>query len=98
MYDGALLVTFDEIERAQAATTQTAANVADELNDLATYLGQLFAVWSGAAAEEYQVQHGIWSRAAQDLHSTLAQIGQMLGHSHAGFTDTEQEVTALWRR
>lgn len=97
MYDGALLVTFDEIERATAATNQTATNIADELNDLAAYLGPLFELWSGAAAEEYQAQHGIWLRAAQDLHSTLGQIGQMLGHSHAGFVETEQQMTSLWR-
>ena len=96
MADGAVQVTFADVEEAAAKAGATNKTVQSMLDDLYRQVAPLFANWSGAAAEGFQYQHQAWVNAADDLNTVLHSIAVLLLETHDSYSQAEAEVTSIW--
>lgn len=96
MADGAVQVTFADIQDAAAKAGLTNKTVQSMLDDLYRLVAPLFANWEGAAAEGFQFQHQRWVSAADDLNTVLHDIAVLLLETHDSYSQAEAEVTSIW--
>jgi WXG100 family type VII secretion target len=96
MADGAVQVTFAEIQDAAALAGSTNKTVQTMLDDLYRQVAPLTASWVGSAAEGFQYQHQQWVNAADDLNTVLRNIATLLLETHDTYSQAESEVTAIW--
>lgn len=96
MADGAVQVTFADIQDAAAKVGLTNKNVQSQLDDLYRMVAPLTASWSGKAAEGFQYQHQMWVAAADDLNTVLRNIATLLLETHDSYSQAESEVTSIW--
>jgi WXG100 family type VII secretion target len=94
--DGEVQVTFAEIQDAAALSGTTNRTIQTLLDDLYRRIQPIVGVWTGAAAEGFQYQHGLWTQAAEDLNDVLGHISTLLYDTHEGYTSAESAVTELW--
>lgn len=96
MADGAVQVTFADIEDVAAKAGSTNQTIQSLLEDLYRLVAPMFATWEGAAAESFQYQHQLWVSAAEDLNTVLRNIATLLLETHDSYNQAETEVTSLW--
>lgn len=96
MADGAVQVTFADIEELAAKAGSTNQTVQTLLDDLYRMVAPMFASWSGKAAEGFQYQHQQWVNAADDLNLVLRNIATLLLETHDSYSQAEAEVTSIW--
>jgi early secretory antigenic target protein ESAT-6 len=94
--DGPILVTFTAINEAAMDTDSAASQIAQQLNDLKTYLGPLVASWSGDASTEYQALQARWEASANDLNQVLRQMAQALRTAGENYRNTERKNSSIW--
>jgi WXG100 family type VII secretion target len=96
MADGAVQVTFADVQDAAAKAGSTNKTVQSMLDDLYRQVAPLFANWAGSAAEGFQYQHQRWVSAADDLNTVLHDIAVLLLETHDSYSQAEAEVTSIW--
>ena len=96
MADGAVQVTFANIEDAAAKAGSTNRAVQSLLDDLYRQVAPVAATWSGIAAEGFLYQHQQWVAAAEDLNTVLQNIATLLLETHDSYSQAETEVTSIW--
>ena len=96
MADGAVKVTFSDIEDMAAKANTTNQTVQSLLDDLYRQVAPMFATWAGAAAESFQAQHQVWTNAADDLNIVLRDIATLLYETHDSYSQAESEVASIW--
>ena len=94
--DGPILVTFTAINEAAMDTDSSASQIAQQLNDLKTYLGPLVGSWSGDASTEYQALQARWEASANDLNQVLRQMAQALRTAGENYRNTERKNSSIW--
>lgn len=94
--DGEVQVTFAAIQDAAALSGRINRTIQTLLDDLYRQIQPVVGVWTGAAAEGFQVQHGLWTQAAADLNDVLGHISALLYDTHDGYTSAESAVMQLW--
>jgi WXG100 family type VII secretion target len=96
MADGAVQVTFADIEGMAAKAGLTNESIQTLLDDLYRQVVPIFSSWTGAAAEGFQYQHQQWVNAADDLNTVLRDIATLLLETHDSYSQAEAEVASLW--
>jgi early secretory antigenic target protein ESAT-6 len=94
--DGHILVTFGAVNEAAMDTDSIAAQIAQQMNDLRSYLAPLVASWSGDASVEYQALQAKWDASAADLNQVLRQISQSLRTAGENYLHTERTNSSIW--
>ncbi|HET9168448.1 MAG TPA: WXG100 family type VII secretion target [Actinospica sp.] len=96
MADGAVQVTFADIENAAALVGSINKTVQSMLDDLYRQVAPVTASWTGQAAQGFQYQHQQWASAAEDLNLVLRNIAVLLLETHDSYNQAESEVTSIW--
>jgi WXG100 family type VII secretion target len=96
MADGAVRVTFADIQDVAAKAGSTNESIQTLLEDLYRLVAPVFASWTGAAAEGFQYQHQQWVNAADDLNAVLRNIAVLLLETHDSYSQAEAQVASLW--
>ncbi|HWG28397.1 WXG100 family type VII secretion target [Actinospica sp.] len=96
MADGAVQVTFAQIEDMAGKAGSTNSAIQALLDDLYRQVAPLFATWAGAAAETFQYQHQQWANASDDLNTVLRDIATLLLETHDSYSQAEAEVATIW--
>ena len=96
MADGAVQVTFAQIEDMAGKAGSTNSTIQTLLDDLYRQVAPLFESWAGAAAESFQYQHQQWVNAADDLNTVLRDIATLLLETHDTYSQAETEVASIW--
>jgi len=95
-YDGGVLVTFEAIGQAAQDCLTMNNELIGELADLKNFLAPMVQVWSGRAAENYNVLQAQWDQAADDLSQILQQIARSLQTAQQNYTETETANANIW--
>lgn len=96
MSDGHMLVTFGSVEQAASDVDSVAGQIAQELQDLKTYLAPLVATWEGSASGDYQALQNRWNQNADDLHKVLTEIAGNLRIAATNYTSAETTNSSIW--
>jgi early secretory antigenic target protein ESAT-6 len=94
--DGAIKVTFAEIQQASQDVTSAANTVGGHLDTLKSKIAPIVADWTGDAAEAYQNAQRTWDAAAKDFKETLEAIGIAVRQAADGYQDAEGSAKKLW--
>lgn len=94
--DGRMLVTFAAISEAAMDTDSIAAQIAQQLSDLKSYLAPLVATWSGTASSDFQALQARWDTSAGDLNQVLRQMSQALRSAGEQYQATESANSSIW--
>ena len=94
--DGRVLVTFAAINEAAMDTDSIASQIAQQLDDLKSFLAPLIATWSGQAASDFQALQAKWDTSAGDLNQVLRQMSQSLRTAGEQYQATESANSSIW--
>ncbi len=89
-----------ELESVGSYLNGQAAEIADELHQLATYLNQLDVTWQGSAATYYQGLQAEWNTAADGLFGpdgVLGEIANAMNITWGNYADAEWSNAQTWR-
>lgn len=96
MPEDRMVVTFGAINEAAMDADSIARQIAQQLEDLKSYLAPLIASWSGEAASDFQALQAKWDSSALDLNQVLRQISQALRTAGEQYQATENSNSSLW--
>lgn len=96
MPEDRMVVTFGAINEAAMDTDSIATQIAQQLEDLKSYLAPLIASWSGEAATDFQALQAKWDSSALDLNQVLRQVSQALRTAGEQYQATENSNSSLW--
>lgn len=96
MPEDRMVVTFGAINEAAMDTDSIATQIAQQLEDLKSFLAPLIASWSGEAATDFQALQAKWDSSALDLNQVLRQISQALRTAGEQYQATENSNSSLW--
>lgn len=88
-----------ELETAGPYLNGQAAEISEELHQLAQYLNQLPEIWQGAASGYYQGLQAEWNVAAEGLfgpEGVLGQIARAMNVNWANYSDAEWANSQTW--
>jgi WXG100 family type VII secretion target len=94
-----ILVAAD-LEGAGPYLNGQAAEISDELNQLASYLNQLQAIWQGRASGYYQGLQTEWNVAAEGLFGpdgVLGEIAHTMNVAWGNYSDAEWSNSQTWQ-
>lgn len=94
--DGHMLVTFGAINEAAMDADSIAVQIAQQLDDLKSYLAPLVSTWSGQASTDFQALQAKWDASANDLNQVLRQISQSLRTAGDNYQATERTNSSIW--
>ena len=89
-----------ELEGVGTYLNGEAAEIADELSQLASYLNQLEVIWNGNASSYYQGLQAEWNIAADGLFGpdgVLGEIAHAMDITWSNYSDAEWSNTQTWR-
>lgn len=89
-----------ELEGVGAYLNGQAADISEELSQLAAYINQLPEVWSGSASTYYQGLQTEWNIAAEGLFGpdgVLGEISQAMNVTWGNYSDAEWSNTRTWQ-
>ena len=94
--DGHMLVTFGAINEAAMDADSIAAQIAQQLSDLKSYLAPLTSTWSGQASSDFQALQAKWDASADDLNQVLRQVSQALRAAADNYQSAERTNSSIW--
>jgi len=89
-------VNFGSLEGGQAGIMSTHGQLVGTLDDLEANLQPMLSTWDGEAREAYYRCKQEWDSAAEQMSTTLQQIGQLVGNAHQNYTSAEKAATNTW--
>jgi len=96
MTNGHILVTFAAVEQAATDVDSVAGQIAQELDDLRSYLAPLVATWEGTASADWQSLQNRWNSAATDLNAVLRQMASNLRIAANNYINAESANASIW--
>jgi len=89
-------VNFGALEAGQAGIAKTHGELVATLDELEANLQPMLATWDGDAREAYYQCKKEWDSAAEQMNTTLGQIGQLVGTANQNYRQAETTATNNW--
>ncbi|MGI5166782.1 WXG100 family type VII secretion target [Spirillospora sp. CA-253888] len=87
---------FGGLSEGEAAFSQAARALMDELNDLEGKLKTKLNQWEGGAQEAYWRFQKEWDTAAKDMQNVVSQLGLAIRDAHDNYQQAERANSGIW--
>jgi early secretory antigenic target protein ESAT-6 len=87
---------FGGLSEGEAAFSQAARALMDELNDLEGKLRTKLNQWDGQAQQSYWNFQKQWDAAAKDMQNVVAQLGLAIRDANENYQAAERSNTSIW--